>query len=181
MNVVNPEAIGVFGLVVTVWVFGLEQLGFGVNKDTDHAALGRNLANVALWFGGVAQIFTALCIYLFDVGMPPEIRVYLGTVFATYGLFWVVVAMHFYNPGDKKVYAHFFLGIFFMTALFSYKAILLGKIWPLATVLLLINGLTILLPFTWYKQNAIITKLCGALNVAIGICAVPILMHALGL
>ncbi|MCE1273791.1 MAG: hypothetical protein LWW75_04600, partial [Chlorobiales bacterium] len=181
MNVVNPEAIGVFGLVVTVWVFGLEQLGFGLNSETDHGKLGRSLAHIALWFGGVAQIFTAVSLYLFDVGMPPEARVYVGTIFATYGLFWVVVALHFYNPGDKKVYAHFFLGIFFMTALFSYKAFMLGKIWPLGTVLLLINGLTILLPFTWYKPNAIITKICGALNVAIGVCALPLLLHSLGI
>ncbi|NTW68395.1 MAG: hypothetical protein HGB23_00930 [Chlorobiaceae bacterium] len=181
MNVVNPEAIGLFGLVVTVWVFGLEQLGFGMNKETDHVKLGRNLAHIALWFGGVAQIFTALSLYLFDVGMPQESRIYIGTIFATYGLFWVVVAMHFYNPGDKKVYAHFFLGIFFMTALFSYKAILLDKIWPLGTVLLLINVLTILLPFAWYKQNELITKICGATNIAIALCALPLLLRSLGI
>jgi len=181
MNVVNPEAIGVFGLVVTVWVFGLEQLGFGLNSQTDHSKLGKSLAYIAFWFGGVAQVFTALCMYLFDLGMPPESRVYVGTIFATYGLFWIVVAMYFFNPGDKKVYAHFFLGIFFMTAVFSYKALMLGKVWPLGTVLLLINGLTILLPFTWYKPNAVITKICGALNVAIGVCAVPLLLHSLGI
>ena len=180
MNVVNPEAIGLFGLIITVWVFGLEQLGFGLDKETDHAKLGRNLAHVALWFGGVAQLFTAVCMFLFDMGLPADIRVYLGTIFATYGLFWVIVAMHFYNPGDKKIYAHMFLGIFFITAVFSYKAILLGKIWPLATVLLLINLLTILLPFAWYKQNAIITKICGATNVAIGLCALPLLFKSLG-
>ena len=59
MNVVNPEAIGLFGLIVTVWVFGLEQLGFGLDSETDHAKLGRNLAHIALYFGGVAQLFTA--------------------------------------------------------------------------------------------------------------------------
>ena len=74
-----------------------------------------------------------------------------------------------------------FLGIFFITAVFSYKAILLGKIWPLATVLLLINLLTILLPFSWYKHNNIITKICGAANVAIGLCAIPLLFKALGM
>ncbi|MEI8032902.1 MAG: hypothetical protein WCH05_06130 [Chlorobiaceae bacterium] len=181
MNVVNPEAIGLFGLMVTVWVFGLEQLGFGLNKDTDPEKLERSLGHIALYFGGFAQLFTALAIYLFDVGMPPEARVFTGTIFATYGLFWVVVAMHFYNPGDKKVYAHFFLGIFFMTALFSYKAIMLGKVWPLGTVLLLINFLTFLLPIAWYRQNKLITKICGATNIAIGICALPILLHALGI
>ncbi|MBZ4220550.1 MAG: hypothetical protein LAC69_10340 [Chlorobium sp.] len=181
MNVVNPEAIGVFGLMITVWVFGLEQLGFGLDKETDHAKLGRNLANIALWFGGVAQLFTALCMFMFDMGIPPEKRIYLGTIFATYGLFWVVVAKHFYNPGDRKIYAHLFLGIFFITAVFSYKAILLGAIWPLATVLLLINLLTILLPFAWYKQNAMITKICGATNIAIGLCAIPLLFKSLGL
>ncbi|NTW50465.1 MAG: hypothetical protein HGB19_12195 [Chlorobiales bacterium] len=181
MNVVNPEAIGVFGLVVTVWIFGIEQLGFGLDKDTDHAKLGRSLANVALYFGGFAQIFTAICMYLFDMGIPADARIFTGTIFATYGLFWVVVAKHFYNPGDKKVYAHFFLGIFFMTAVFAYKAIGLGKVWPLGTVLLLINALTILLPFAWYKPNAFVTKTCGAINIAIGVCALPILFHSLGL
>ena len=112
--------------------------------------------------------------------MPPEARIYIGTIFATYGFFWVVVAMHFYNPGDKKIYAHLFLAIFFITAVFSYKAILMGKIWPLGTVLLLINLLTILLPFAWYKQNTLITKICGATNVAIGLCALPLLLHSLG-
>ena len=48
MNVVNPEVIGVFGLVITVWVFGLEQLGFGLDSETDNAGLGKNLANIAL-------------------------------------------------------------------------------------------------------------------------------------
>ena len=181
MNVVNPEAIGLFGLIVTVWVFGLEQLGFGLDKETDHAKLGRNLAHIALYFGGFAQLFTAACLYLFDVGMPPEARIYIGTIFATYGLFWVVVAMHFYNPGDKKIYAHLFLAIFFITAVFSYKAILMGKIWPLGTVLLLINVLTILLPFAWYKQNATISKICGATNIAIALCALPLLFHSLGM
>jgi uncharacterized protein len=180
MNVVNPEAIGLFGLIVTVWVFGLEQLGFGLDDETDHAKLGRNLAHVAFYFGGLTQLFTAACMYLFDMGLPPEIRIYLGTIFATYGMFWIVVAKHFYNPGDKKIYAHLFLAIFFITAIFSYKAILLGKIWPLATVLLLINLLTILLPFAWYKQNAFITKICGATNVAIGLCAIPLLLKSLG-
>jgi len=40
--------------------------------------------------------------------------------------------------------------------------------------------LTILLPFAWYKQNAFITKICGATNVAIGLCAIPLLLKALG-
>jgi hypothetical protein len=48
-------------------------------------------------------------------------------------------------------------------------------------VLLLINLLTILLPFAWYKQNAIITKICGATNVAIGLCALPLLFKSLGM
>ncbi len=182
MNVVNPEAIGVFGLVVTVWIFGVEQLGIGVDKDTDHEKLCRSLGHVALYFGGFAQIFTAICMYLFDMGIAPEARIFTGTIFATYGLFWVVVAMHFYNPGDKKVYAHFFLGIFFMTAVLAYKQIFVnGVIWPLGVVLLLINLLTILLPFAWYGQRPLITKICGVTNIAIGLAALPILFHALGL
>lgn len=181
MNIVNPEAIGVFGLVVTVWVFGLEQLGFGIDKNSDMTKVSRSLANIALIFGGFCQLFTALAMYFFDIGIDPGTRQYLGTVFAVYGGFWVVVAMQFYNPGDKKVYAHFFLVVCFITAVFAYKAIILGKIWPLGIVLLLINALTILLPFAWYGKYPALGKVCGALNMAIGACALPILFHALGL
>lgn len=182
MNVVNPEAIGVFGLCVTVWMFGLEQIGVGIDKDSDMTKVGRSLANVALYFGGFAQIFTALCMFLFDMGIAPEARIFSGTIFATYGLFWVVVAMHFYNPGDKKVYAHFFLAIFFMTAVFAYKHILVnGNFGPLGITLLLINVLTVLLPVAWYKPSPMITKLAGAVNIGIGLAALPLMFHVLGI
>ncbi len=182
VNVVNPEAIGVFGLCVTVWIFGVEQLGIGVDKDTDYAKLGRSLANVALYFGGFAQLFTAFCMFFFDMGIAPEARIFSGTIFATYGLFWVVVAMHFYNPGDKKVYAHFFLGIFFMTAVFAYKHIMVnGNFGALGITLLLINVLTIILPFAWYKPSPMLSKLAGAVNIAIGLAALPLMFHVLGL
>lgn len=182
LNAVNPEALGVFGLCLTVWIFGVEQLGIGVDKNTDPEKLGRNLANVALYFGGFTQILTALFMFLFDMGIAPEARLFSGTVFGTYGFFWVVVAMHFYNPGDKKVYAHFFLGIFIMTAVFAYKHIVINGVFgPLGVTLLLINALTVVLPIAWYNGSPMMTKLAGAINVAIGIAAFPLLLGVLGI
>ena len=64
---VNPEAIGLFGLIATVICFGLEQIGVGV-KGADHAKLTTSLGLIAILFGGLAQIFTGLCMYLFSVG-----------------------------------------------------------------------------------------------------------------
>ncbi|WP_230203561.1 hypothetical protein [Bacillus massiliigorillae] len=180
-NMVNPEAIGVFGLIVTVFVFGLEQIGIGVNKNSDMTKVSRSLANIALIFGGFCQLFTALSLWFFDLGIDPGTRQFLGMIFATYGAFWVVVAMHFYNPGDKKVYAHFFLAIFLLSAAYAYKAFEIGKGWPLGTVLLLINVLTILLPFAWYDKYPALTKVCGVVNILIAICSIPLLTHALGL
>lgn len=180
-SIVNPEAIGVFGLIVTVFVFGLEQLGIGVNKNSDMTKVSRSLANIALIFGGFCQIFTALVLWFFDVGIDGPTRQFLGMIFATYGCFWVVVAMHFYNPGDKKVYAHFFLAIFLLSAVFAYKTFDIGKGWPLGYALLLINVLTILLPFAWYDKYPALTKVCGLVNILIAITCIPLLTHALGL
>lgn len=182
LNVVNPEAIGVFGLCVTVWLLGLEQIGIGVDENTDHVGLNRSLANIALIFGGGGQLFTAFCMFFFDMGIPPEARLFSGTVFATYGLFWVVVAMHFFNPGDKKVYAHFFVTIFFMTGVLAYKHIMVnGNFGALGVVLLLINVLTAILPFAWYKPNPMLTKIAGATNIAIGLAAIPLMLGVLGI
>lgn len=58
MNPFNPEAIGVLGLVVTVFVFGLEQLGIGT-KGGDHDMISKEVSYVAFWFGGVTQVMTA--------------------------------------------------------------------------------------------------------------------------
>lgn len=182
LNAVNPEALGVFGLCLTVWIFGIEQLGIGVDENTDPALLGRNLANVALFFGGCTQLITALFMFLFDLGIPAEARLFSGTVFGTYGLFWVVVAMHFYKPGDKKVIAHFFLGIFVMTAVLAYKHIMVnGAFGPLGVTLLLINALTLVLPVAWYNGSPLMTKIAGAINIAIGIAAFPLLLGVLGI
>jgi len=180
MNVVNPEAVGVFGLIVTVWCFGAEQLGFGV-KGGDHGKIGRSLAYIAIVFGGCAQVFTSLAMYLFNVTGDPGKSIFLGTVFATYGLFWILVGWFFLQGGDKKQIAHFFLGMAFITTVFLYKAILIGAIYPLGVVLALIVALTVLLPFPWYGVAPGLTKVCGAINILIGLFALPILFHALGL
>jgi len=180
MNVVNPEAIGVFGLIVTVWCFGLEQLGFGI-KSGEHDKISRSLAYIAMLFGGAAQIFTALAMYLFNVTGDPSKSIYLGTIFATYGLFWVLVGWFFLQGGDKKQIAHFFAVVCLMSLLFVYKAFLIGAMYPLGIVLILIVALTALLPFAWYGVAPALTKVCGALNILIGIAAVPILLHAMGI
>ena len=48
MMPVNPEAIGVFGLIATVVCFGLEQIGVGIDENTDHSKLTRTLAHIAI-------------------------------------------------------------------------------------------------------------------------------------
>jgi len=176
----NPEAIGVFGLITTVWCFGLEQLGFGI-KDGDHQKIGASLAYVAIVFGGAAQIFTALDLYLLNPIQNGDTSIYLGTVFATYGLFWVTVGVFFLKGGDKKMMAHFFATICFMTVIFVIKAFQIGAGMPLKAALMLIVVLTALLPFAWYgvKSAPMLTKICGLVNILIGIAAVPLLLHAL--
>ena len=66
LAVVNPEAIGVFGLMVTVLVFGMEQVGIGI-KGADGKEISKSLAYIAIVFGGTTQVFTALAMYLFSV------------------------------------------------------------------------------------------------------------------
>ncbi len=178
MTFFNPEAIGVFGLIVTVFCFGLEQLGFGV-KGGDHKEIGKSLAYIAIVFGGAAQIFTALSLYILNVAGDKSI--FLGTIFANYGLFWVVIGWFFLRGGDKKQIAHFFIGQLFISASFVYIAIAkFNLMWPLGVVLILICGLFIALVPAWYGKGAIWTKIAGAINVAIGICSVPLFLHALG-
>lgn len=180
MNVVNPEAIGVFGLIITVWCFGLEQIGLGT-KGGDHKEIGKSLAYIAIIFGGAAQVFTALAMYLFNVLSDASMSIYLGTIFADFGLFWILVGIFFLKGGDKKQIANFFLVQFFVCAVFLYKAILLGKIWPLGIVLVLVCTLFLVLIPAWYGKGAIYTKIAGILNILIGFTSLPIVLHALGL
>jgi succinate-acetate transporter protein len=180
MNAVNPEAIGVFGLIITVLVVGLEQVGIGV-KDGDHKQINKSLAYVAFMFGGAAQLITAIAMYFFNVTNDPALSIYLGTVFANYGLFWLVIGVFFIKGGDKKMIANFFFVQFLITSTFVYKAILLGKIWPLATCLFFIAALFAVLVPAWYEKGAIWTKLAGICNILIGITAIPLFLHALGL
>lgn len=174
---VNPEAIGVFGLIMTVLVFGMEQIGLGLN-GADHAQVRKSLSLVAFWFGGLAQIFTALVLYLANPSKDAGMSIYLGTVFANYGLFWLVVAYYFKHDGDKKVLAHFFIVEAFISLAFTYVAFKLGLIWPLGVVLALIVALFVVLPFVYYGQSKL-GKVAGAINIAIGICAMPIFIKAL--
>jgi uncharacterized protein len=175
---VNPEAIGLFGLIMTVWVFGLEQLGFGM-KGADHGKVAKTLALVAFWFGGVTQVFTAVVLYLTNVPNNPGLSIYLATIFADYGLFWIVVAYFFENGGDKKVMAHFFIVQGIISVVFTYIAVSLGLIWPLGVVLALIVGLFAILPFVYYGMAPGLVKVAGALNIAIGCCALPLLLKQL--
>ncbi|MHB8158788.1 MAG: acetate uptake transporter family protein [Desulfocucumaceae bacterium] len=180
MNAVNPEVIGVFGLIVTVWCIGLEQMGFGI-KDGDHKEIGKSLAYIAIFFGGFAQITTAIAMYFFNVAKDPGLSIYLGTIFANYGLFWLVIATFFLKGGDKKMIAHFFIVQFLITCCFIIKAVMLGLIWPLAVCLFFIAALFAVLVPAWYGKGAIYTKLAGFCNIMIGLTAIPLFLHALGI
>jgi hypothetical protein len=122
MHPVNPEAIGVFGLIVAVWCFGIEQLGFGV-KGGDQQEISKSLAYIAIMFGGVTQLYTALHMYLFNITGDVGKSIYLGTVFAFFGLFWVLVGTFLLKGGDKKQIAHFFAIGFLLVLSFTIKAI----------------------------------------------------------
>ena len=50
MMPVNPEAIGIFGLIATVVCFGLEQIGVGVDENTYHSKLTRNIGSYCNYF-----------------------------------------------------------------------------------------------------------------------------------
>lgn len=175
---VNPEAIGVFGLFVAVVCFGLEQLGVGV-KGADHEKMTRSLAYLAIFFGGLTQIFTSICIYLFDLVKGNSI--FLGTVFGFFGMFWVVVGIFFLKGGDKKVMAHFFGCSLVLTLMFTYIAFQKGLILPLGVDLILIDLLLLTLIPAWYTGKQIYTKIAGGLNIAIGIVSLPLLFSALGI
>lgn len=180
MNAVNPEAIGVFGLIMIVWCVGLEQVGIGV-KGGEHKEINKSLAYIAFLFGGAAQLLTAVAMYFFNVAKDPALSIYLGTVFANYGLFWLVIGIFFIKGGDKKMIANFFGVQFLITVSFLVKAVLIGKIWPLAVCLFFIAALFAVLVPAWYGKGAIYTKLAGICNIMIGLTAVPLFLHALGL
>ncbi len=175
---VNPEAIGLFGLIATVICFGLEQVGVGV-KGADHAKLTTSLGLIAILFGGCAQLFTALCMYLFSVGGGHSI--YLGTVFGFFGLFWVLVGLFFLKGGDKKVYAHFFACGLILCLGFTVKAFQDGLVWPLGVDLIVIDVLLAVLVPAWYTGSPALTKATGVCNLAIGIISMFLLFPAIGL
>jgi len=174
---VNPEAIGIFGLIVTVIVAGMEQLGIGLT-GADHSKVRLSLSRVAFWFGGLTQVFTALVYYLANPLGNPGMSIYLGTIFADFGLFWLLVSGFMKSGGDSKVMAHFFIVQGFVSLAFAYVAFKLGLIWPLGVVLSLIVLLFITLTFAYYG-NRHMSKVAGVLNIAIGICATPLFIKAL--
>ena len=177
---VNPEAIGLYGLIVTTICFGLEQLGVGVKNCTDHRAISKALAYVALFFGGFCQFYTSIYFYLFNLSGDPATSIYFGTVFAFFGVFWLVIGVFFLSGGEKKVYAPFFLCGLFLVFLFVLKAVSMGALWPLGVVLIIICCLFVVLPVAWYTGSKLFTKLAGVCNVLIGLTTIPLLLSALG-
>lgn len=165
-NVVNPEALGVMGLVITVFVFGLEQLGIGT-KGGDHTEISKGVSYVAFWFGGVTQVLTA--IYMYTFGLVGTKSIFIGTVFGLYGFFWLVASNHFRYGGDKKMLGNFCGTVGIISIFLTVIAFKLGMVWPLGIVLVLIVALmaALVVALCGIKPEAI--KLAGALNIAIGI------------
>lgn len=176
MHPVNPEAIGLFGLFATVVCFGLEQLGVGV-KGADPAKVTRSLGFVAIFFGGLTQVFTSVCMYVFSVGGGHS--VYLGTIFGFFGLFWILVGVFFLKGGDKKVLAHFFLCGLILCLAFTVRAFQDGLVWPLGIDLAVIDLLLLTLIPGWYTGKPFFTKLAGLCNLAIGGISLFLLIPAL--
>lgn len=106
MMPVNPEAIGIFGLIATVVCFGLEQIGVGVDENTDHSKLTRTLAHIAIIFGGTTQIFTSVFMYMFSAAGSHS--TYLGTVFGFLGCSGFLLVCFFLMAATKKLW-HIFL------------------------------------------------------------------------
>ena len=183
LSPVNPEAIGVFGLIVTVICFGLEQVGVGV-KGGEPKLITKSLAFIAICFGGITQIYTSLHMYLFNQTGVVTNSIFLGTVFGFFGLFWIMVGVFFLVGGDKKVFAHFFIVGLFLIILFTIRAGQLGLVLPHTTlqlVLIIIDILLAALPIAWYTGSKLFTKIAGCANIAIGVAAVPILLTALSI
>lgn len=176
MQAFNPEAIGVFGLVVTVLVFGLEQLGFGT-KDGNPHEISKEVSYVAFWFGGVAQVFTAIMMSIF--GFADENSTFIATVFALYGFFWLVASNHFRHGGDKKMLANFCAATGIITAFLTVVAFKLGLIWPLGIVLALIILLMGALFIALSGIKPAFIKVAGVLNILIGIGGLFIFWSAL--
>ncbi len=166
MNPFNPEAIGVLGLVVTVFVFGLEQLGIGT-KGGDHDMISKEVSYVAFWFGGVTQVMTAIMMTTF--GFAGEKSTFVATVFGLYGFFWLVAANHFRYGGDNKMLGNFCGAVGIITAFLTYVAFQLGLAWPLGTVLALIILLMISLFIALWGIKPEFIKVAGLLNILIGI------------
>jgi succinate-acetate transporter protein len=165
MYPVNPEAIAVVGLTVTVVCFGLEQLGVGL-KGADMRKVVKTLSWIAIFFGGLTQIFSGVTIYLFS--LAGSHTVYLGTIFCFFGLFWVLAGTFFLCGGDKKVMAHFFACCLLLCVVFSIRAFQDGLVWPLGVDFILIDLLLLVLTIGWYTENATCTKIAGVCNLAIG-------------
>ncbi len=162
---VNPEAIGVFGLFATVICFGLEQIGVGITKNTDHEKMHRSLAYVALFFGCFCQLFTGLWMFLFSVGGTHS--KFLGAIFTFFGMFWLIVSFFFLKGGDKKVMAHFFFTGLIFVILFTIRAFQDGLVWPLGIDLIVIDVLLVTLILGWYTEKPVFTKFAGICNLAI--------------
>lgn len=162
-NILNPEALAIFGLFATVICFGFEQLGIGV-KGADTAKLQRALGLIAILFGGAAQLFGSLWMFFMQQGNQ-----LVATVFGFFGFFWTLVGVFFLKGGDKKVMAHFFGACLVMTILFTIEALSLGLVWPLAIDLIVIDILLLCLTISWYNGNVLLTRIAGACNVIIGI------------
>lgn len=177
MMPVNPEAIGIFGLIATVVCFGLEQIGVGVDENTDHSKLTRTLAHIAIIFGGTTQIFTSVFMYMFSAAGSHS--TYLGTVFGFFGLFWILVGLFFLNGGDKKVMAHFFACGLLLCIIFTVRVFKDGLIWPLGIDLAVIDLLLFVLVFAWYTGKPWLTKLAGWCNLAIGFISLFLLLPQL--
>lgn len=177
MMPVNPEAIGIFGLIATVVCFGLEQIGVGVDENTDHSKLTRTLAHIAIIFGGTTQIFTSVFMYMFSAAGSHS--TYLGTVFGFFGLFCILVGLFFLNGGDKKVMAHFFACGLLLCIIFTVRAFKDGLIWPLGIDLAVIDLLLFVLVFAWYTGKPWLTKLAGWCNLAIGFISLFLLLPQL--
>ncbi|BEP28902.1 AmiS/UreI family transporter [Helicovermis profundi] len=166
LNVFNFEAIGVMGLVVTVLVFGLEQLGIGV-KEENHLNVSKGVSYVAFWFGGVTQVITAIYMTLFGFAGPAS--TFVATIFALYGFFWLVAANHFRYGGDKNMLGNFCGVVGIITIFLTIIAFKLGLIWPLGVVLFLIILLMFSLVIALTGINPKFIKAAGVFNILIGI------------
>lgn len=72
----NPAPLGLFGLGMTVMLFGLQQTG--------HFALDPLVSAVGLFYGGLAQIVGGILAWKRN-------HVFAATAFTSYGLFWLTL------------------------------------------------------------------------------------------